>query len=211
MRILHLVISLLLFLFTLNFHPMEIIAGTHMRYNYEYVGIEMCKLCHNKKELGGQYDIWTNSAHSRAFYALGTSEARKIADKIGINDPQQNGKCLRCHSTSYAFSEEKAANDLKDEDGVQCESCHGPGEEYSYKKVMENREQAKVNGLIMPTEDTCRKCHNPECPAWDEERDITPDGKRVGFYFPLRWEMTGHHKIQQSGANNSEMAKQENK
>jgi hypothetical protein len=209
MRIIPLAISLLLLLFTLVFEPIEVLAGTHMRYNY--VGVELCKLCHKKKELGDQYDAWANTHHSKAFYTLGTPEARAIADNLGINDPQQSGKCLRCHSTCHAFTEEEVATDLRLEDGVQCESCHGAGEEYSYKKVMENIEKAKVNGLIMPTEETCRKCHNPESPTWDAEKDITPDGTRVGFYFPLRWKMIEHHKPQQREMDNSEKAKQDNK
>ncbi len=192
MHIIHLVISLFLLIFTVIFQPIEALAKAPMRFNY--VGVELCKLCHKKKELGNQFDVWTNTHHSKAFYTLGTPEAKEIAANLGINDPQQSGKCLRCHSTCHVFTEENVATDLRIEDGVQCESCHGPGEEYTYLEVMENIEQAKVNGLIMPTEETCRKCHNPESPTWDPERDPTPEGKRVGFYFPLRWKMIEHHK-----------------
>jgi hypothetical protein len=192
MYIINLAISLFLLFFTPIFQPIEVLAKDPIRHNY--VGVEMCKLCHKKKELGDQYDVWTNTHHSKAFYTLGTPEARKIAASLGIDNPQQSNKCLRCHSTAYAFTEEKVAEDLLVEDGVQCESCHGAGEDYSYGKIMENIEQAKVNGMIMPTEETCRKCHNPESPTWDPERDITPDGNKVGFYFPLRWKMIEHHK-----------------
>lgn len=185
-------ISLFLLIITLVILPVEVVAKTPKRHNY--VSVDLCKICHKKKELGDQYDVWANTHHSKAFYTLGTPEARAIADNLGIDDPQQSGKCLRCHSTCHVFTGEKIATDLRLEDGVQCESCHGAGEEYSYKKVMENIEEARVNGLIMPTEETCRKCHNPESPTWDPERDSTPDGKKVGFYFPLRWKMIEHHK-----------------
>lgn len=191
-------ISLLLLMFTFIILPIHALARTPMRHNY--VGVDMCKLCHKKKELGDQYDVWVNTSHSKAFYTLGTPEARGIAANLGINDPQQSGKCLRCHSTCHVFAEEKVATDLRHEDGVQCESCHGAGEDYSYGGIMENIEQAKVNGLIMPTEETCRECHNPESPTWDAEKDITPEGKKVGFYFPLRWKMIEHHKpVKKSG------------
>ena len=191
MHIIHLVISLFFLIIILISQPAEVLAGAPMR--FDYVGVELCKLCHKKKELGNQFDVWTNTHHSKAFYTLGTPEAKEIAANLGINDPQQSGKCLRCHSTCHAFTEKEVATDLRLEDGVQCESCHGPGEEYMYAEVMENLEDAKDMGLIMPTEKTCRKCHNPESPTWDPERDITPDGKRVDFYFPLRWKMIEHH------------------
>lgn len=208
-RIIHLAISLSLLLVTFTIMPVEALSKASKRHNY--VGVELCKLCHKKKDLGDQYDAWANTAHSKAFYTLGTPEAREIAAGLGIKDPQQSGKCLRCHSTCHVFSEEKITTELRLEDGVQCESCHGAGEDYSFKKVMENIQKAKVNGLIVPTEETCRKCHNPESPTWDAVRDITPDGKRVGFYFPLRWKMIEHHKPQQGKADNSEKAKQDSK
>lgn len=187
-----LIISLFLLIITFVILSVQVSAKTPKRYNY--VGVELCKLCHKKKELGDQYDVWANTHHSKAFYTLGTPEAREIADNLGINNPQQSGKCLRCHSTCHAFTEEEVATDLRLEDGVQCESCHGAGEEYTYLEVMENIEKAKSNGLIMPTEETCRKCHNPESPTWDPEKDTTSEGKKVGFYFPLRWKMIEHHK-----------------
>ena len=192
MYIKHLIVSLFLLLSTFPFLPMEVLAREPVRHNY--VGVDLCKLCHKKKELGDQYDVWTNTHHSKAFYTLGTPEAKEVAIKAGVKDPQQSNKCLRCHSTAYAFTEGKVAEDLLVEDGVQCESCHGPGEEYMYVEVMENIEDAKVMGLVMPTEEVCRKCHNPESPTWDPERDSTPEGKKVGFYYPKRKMMIDHHR-----------------
>lgn len=170
----------------------EVSARAPKRHNY--VGVESCKLCHKKKELGDQYDIWANTSHSKAFYALGTPEGREIADGLGIKDPQQSGKCLRCHATSYAFSEENVIEDLRIEDGVQCESCHGPGEDYMYMEIMEDIDMATAEGMVMPTEETCRKCHNPESPTYNPDRDPMPDGKRVDFYYPMRKQMIEHHK-----------------
>ncbi|OHB50128.1 MAG: hypothetical protein A2106_00420 [Planctomycetes bacterium GWF2_40_8] len=192
MHIISLIISLFLLLFIPIFQSIEVLAKEPIRFNY--VGVGLCKLCHKDKKLGDQYNVWSNTQHSKSFYTLGTPEAKEIAINLGIIDPQQSNKCLRCHSTAYAFTEEKVAEDLQIEDGVQCESCHGPGEEYTYLEVMENIDKAKSNGLIMPTEETCRNCHNPESPTWNPERDPTPDGERVGFYFPTRKKMIEHHR-----------------
>jgi nitrate/TMAO reductase-like tetraheme cytochrome c subunit len=192
MNIKHLVFSVCLFLLLSIILPVEALSREPKRFNY--VGVDLCKLCHKKKELGDQYDTWANTSHSKAFYTLGTPEAKEIAANLGINDPQQSGKCLRCHSTSSAFAEEKVAEDLQIEDGVQCESCHGPGEGYMYLEVMEDMKEATDMGLVMPTEKTCRKCHNPESPTYNPKRDQTPDGKAVDFYYPLRKKMIDHHK-----------------
>ncbi len=148
MNIKHLIFFICLLLLLSTVLPVEAIAGAPKRHNY--VGVELCKICHKKKELGDQYDVWANTSHSKAFYTLGTPEARMIADNLGIEDPQQSDKCLRCHSTCHALTEEEVAEDLQVEDGVQCESCHGPGEEYMYLEVMEDMEDAKAMGLIMP-------------------------------------------------------------
>ncbi len=172
--------------------PIQTFARAPKRHNY--VSVEMCKLCHKKKELGDQYDVWSNTAHSKAFYTLGTPEARKIAANLGIKNPQQSKKCLRCHSTRYDSNGEDNGEDIHVEDGVQCESCHGPGEDYMYLEVMEDMEEATDMGLVMPTEETCRKCHNPESPTYNPERDPMPDGTKVDFYYPLRKKMIDHHK-----------------
>ncbi len=187
-----LVISLFLLISAFVILPIDVFARTPKRFNF--VGVDLCKLCHKKKELGDQYHVWTNTAHSKAFYTLGTPEAKEIATKLGINNPQQSGKCLRCHATGHALTDGKEAEDLRVEDGVQCESCHGPGEEYMYLEVMEDLEDAKEMGLFMPTEETCRKCHNSESPTYNPKRDPMPDGKAVDFYYPTRKKMIDHHK-----------------
>ena len=48
--------------------------------------------------------------------------------------------------------------------GVQCEACHGPGSEYKSMSIMKDREKAMANGLLIPDEKTCFKCHNENVP-----------------------------------------------
>ncbi|MCR4290930.1 MAG: cytochrome c family protein [Candidatus Scalindua sp.] len=186
------IIYLVAALFILIILPVHTFARAPKRHNY--VSVEMCKLCHKKKELGDQFDVWANTAHSKAFYTLGTPEAGKIAANLGIKNPQQSKECLRCHSTRYGSDDGDRGEDLRVEDGVQCESCHGPGEDYMYLEVMEDMKEATDMGLVMPTEETCRKCHNPESPTYNPERDLTSDGARVDFYYPLRKKKIEHHK-----------------
>ena len=52
--------------------------------------------------------------------------------------------------------------------GVQCESCHGPGADYSSMRIMSDRDLAIANGLLIPNEQTCRHCHNRDSPTYRE-------------------------------------------
>lgn len=147
---------------------------------HEFTGAKKCSLCHKKPEQGEQYGIWLNSAHSKAFEVLATPEAKAAALKLGVADPQQSGQCLECHSTAYYFTKEKVSETIAVEEGVSCESCHGPGKDYAKKSVMEDESAAKEAGLIIPDEATCKKCHN----------ENNPNPKP--FDFKERWEKIKH-------------------
>ncbi len=73
------------------------------------------------------------------------------ATKVGAE------KCKMCHKLQYdswAASKHAAQNPK-----VDCETCHGPGSDYSKMSVMKNPAAAKAAGLIMPTMADCAKCH----------------------------------------------------
>lgn len=131
---------------------------------HEFIGAAKCAICHKKVEQGEQYALWQESKHARAFEILGTPEAKIVAAERGIDDPQKSGECLKCHSTAYWFAEQRMSDQIAVEEGVSCETCHGPGKDYMKKSVMENREASIKAGLILPAENTCRQCHNEESP-----------------------------------------------
>lgn len=118
--------------------------------DYEYIGAAKCKMCHNKPATGAQYKIWAAGPHANALESLKGDEK---------NDP----KCLKCHSTAGHVDEDLVAT-LKAEEGVSCESCHGPGSGYKSNSVMKDREKSIAKGLIIPDEQLCRTCHNEESP-----------------------------------------------
>lgn len=157
-----------------------------------YTGVKACGICHNKEETGKQLDIWKAGPHAKAFETLGTPAAKEAGAKRGIDNPQTSPKCLKCHSTAYHFSEEIKTEKIKPEDGVTCESCHGPGKKYMPKKVMENRNDAIANGLVYPATESCTKCHNEESPSWNPELYTTKDGKKVGFDAEQAYEKIKH-------------------
>src|SRR3546814_2601814 len=59
-------------------------------------------------------------AHSRAWAVLNNNRSQFIARNLGIGDPAKAQMCLGCHSTAGT------ARAVPAEDGVGCESCHGP-------------------------------------------------------------------------------------
>ena len=80
---------------------------------------------------------------------------------MGIDDPQKSEKCLNCHVTGHGVAVEE---------GVGCESCHGPGSEYKTIKVMKKIFAGEVKGadygLINPGEAQCKTCHNEKSPTY---------------------------------------------
>lgn len=127
----------------------------------KYVGPNTCKMCHNSPTKGEQWNKWNASAHSKAYTDLSGTAALEYAKKNNIADPAKEAKCLKCHSTASTV-DAAIVGGLKVEDGVSCESCHGPGSLYKAMNIMKDTAVAKTKGLIFPNEKTCVKCHTAE-------------------------------------------------
>lgn len=157
-----------------------------------YVGVKGCKMCHKKPEEGEQLAKWQESGHAKAIERLGTPEAKEVAKKLGIDDPQKSGKCLKCHSTSYNFGETLAVAELPVEEGVSCESCHGPGKNYKKKEIMKDRKQSVANGMIEQPKEQCKSCHNDTSPTWKADRYTLKDGTKAGFDYEQAYDKIKH-------------------
>jgi hypothetical protein len=105
-----------------------------------YIGAERCKLCHR-----AVFESWARTAHAGATDALSRTAA------------PGDERCLSCHATARPEFE-----------GVQCESCHGPGSDYSAPEVMIDPDKAEMAGLIRPSLSVCERCHENDEP--DHER-----------------------------------------
>jgi hypothetical protein len=127
-------------------------------------------MCHNNPKSGAQFKQWETTKHAKAFETLGTAEAKEIGAKMGIADPQKDDKCLKCHVTGHGVDAKLLDKNYAMTDGVSCESCHGAGADYWTKKVMEDISKGTVDGatvgLINPTEEMCKTCHNEESPTF---------------------------------------------
>jgi len=114
---------------------------------YHYVGIEKCaSVCHNKKEMGFQYDILKNGPHSQAYKILTTEKAKHYAKNAKVKvDPRESTVCLKCHVTGGGLDSSFFEVTYQKDEGVTCEACHkGP----------------YITKSFLPTETDCLKCHN---------------------------------------------------
>lgn len=136
---------------------------------YKYVGVKKCGMCHRKAKQGEQLKIWKNSKHAQAYKALLTKKADSIAVKKGFKTKAaETPECLKCHVTAYNVKASLLEKGYKKEDGVTCESCHGPGSAYKKRKIMKNKKLAVKNGLMIYKDHKklCTTCHNPDSPTF---------------------------------------------
>lgn len=143
-----------------------------------YIGEAKCAMCHKNRDTS--VSTWEASKHAKALDALNTDEAKKYS-----TDPANDSTCLACHTTGLTDTGGYVCAGKPEDNakfaGVQCESCHGPGEKYM--KTMASKDDAVKNGLIIPTEKTCRKCHNAMSPTYkgfdfDEAVKVIAHGKK---------------------------------
>jgi len=120
----------------------------------QYAGAAKCKTCHLK-----EFNTWAASPHAKAFEKLSPEDRKKP-------------ECVGCHVTGLG----KPAAPGALLEGVQCESCHGPGSLYKAVTIMSKKayetdregshKKALEAGLIIPTEATCKGCHNEKSPNY---------------------------------------------
>ncbi len=136
---------------------------------HAFIGVEACGMCHKTEKQGRQLEIWKNSKHAQAYNTLKSEKSDMIAANLGYKTPAvETGFCLKCHASGFDVDESLLKPKFKVEDGVQCETCHGAGDDYKSIPVMKDRELAVKNGLFIPNtrEDLCVHCHNPESPTF---------------------------------------------
>lgn len=105
-----------------------------------YTGVASCagSTCHGRMEGDGsvvrqdeltkwQEPSTPGGAHSRAWTVLTNGRSRFIARNLGLGDPATAPICLGCHATAGALGGAGGVRGTVPlEDGVGCESCHGP-------------------------------------------------------------------------------------
>ena len=137
---------------------------------FKYVGVKDCaSTCHKSETKGKQLEIWEESKHSKAFLTLQTPEADQIAKDKGFTTPAvETPLCIKCHVLGKDIDPEELADTFDKTQGVQCETCHGPGSEYKRLTIMKDKEQSIANGLVTHENgaEFCVTCHNSDSPTF---------------------------------------------
>lgn len=165
----------------------------------EFIGNSQCKVCHNSKAEGEQWNVWKDMGHANAYEVLKTDEAKAAAEAAGVTgDPAEAAECLQCHVTGYDVESQSAPAKIKLADGIQCETCHGPSSlhaEDGKKLKFSSGKSADIDvtaNLATISEATCLQCHNEKSATWDPERYTKADGTKVGFDFEQAKEKVSH-------------------
>jgi hypothetical protein len=134
-----------------------------------YVGVASCGLCHKSEAKGNQLAQWQKTKHAQAYTTLTTAAADSIAKAKGLAKPAaESPECLECHVVTATVP---ADSKFSMKDGVQCESCHGPGSAYKAMSVMKDRGKSVAAGMQDFGSDAakikaqCVKCHNDRSPT----------------------------------------------
>ena len=159
--------------------PVESLPGS------KYVGVFECSQCHKGPSMAYPYNQWRLSKHAEAYAILGTDEAWELARKEGVpGNPQSAEACLKCHVIATGEPAGRFAETFDPAQGVQCESCHGPGGEYIAEAIMLDPVASHNAGLLEVNRETCLECHTEAI-----------HGKT--FEFETMWKQIKHFKTEQ--------------
>jgi thiol-disulfide isomerase/thioredoxin len=135
------------------------------------VGSEACVSCHE-----AEVAAWKDSPHAAAMDSLAAPDEQR---GLAAGEASTTVACVRCHTTaktSGAPPDKLEGYHL--EEGVSCESCHGPGEAH----VAAGGGTDNIEGLgedcpVCVIEAVCTSCHTRE---WDPTWDLDTHLPRVG-------------------------------
>lgn len=132
-----------------------------------YLGVQECKMCHKSAAKGEQFTKWEASPHAHAYTTLLSEASKKICADKGIKEaPEKADQCLKCHVTGHGVKAELLGPKYTVEEGVGCESCHGPAADWK-KAHMKDVPAALTLGMTKAGDaKMCQTCHNEESPTY---------------------------------------------
>ena len=108
--------------------------------------------------LGNEYATWAVAdKHMRAYKVLEEPRGKRMAEILKISEATGDRRCTVCHVVG---SPEKSRSD-----GVACEACHGPAEQWLGPHTRPNSHEASVKAGMIDTRDLtvrsklCLSCH----------------------------------------------------
>jgi hypothetical protein len=104
-----------------------------------------------------------SSRHGHAYWRLAADWAlflgRLRPQYADLESPVTDDRCLLCHVTGRQDDDALFAESFRADEGIGCESCHGPGSLYVDPEIMGDRDAFLAAGGRIPDETTCRSCH----------------------------------------------------
>ena len=167
----------------------------------QFLGAASCSssACHGGGgEHQNQYLVWSlKDFHSqRPFATLTTARAKQIGDALLMKDPTTENRCTSCHAPLSEIPKTLRGEAFKVSEGVSCESCHGPAENWLRSHTRPDwthadRVHAGMRDLksLYVRANTCVACHQtvetPLLKAGHPELIFELDGQCVTE--PLHW------------------------
>ena len=87
---------------------------------------------HKSKIRANEYTTWVKAEiHSQAYSVLFEEDSQKIAKDFGLKGkPEKSQECIVCHTLSIDNKPDLKGEKYDINEGVTCELCHGPAEQY---------------------------------------------------------------------------------
>jgi len=191
---------------------------------FDYTGTGSCAAvaCHGgiaplagSRILRNEFTTWaSDDPHSRAFQVLLSGSSKQIVRKLAGNKAgeipaYEDQRCLACHTTPMPGGTLRERSGLG-QDGVGCESCHGPAEAWLGKHTTyewaQNPDQKSSLGFsetknLVRRVSLCVECHvgqhssaDARFPRRDVNHDLIAAGHpRLTFEFASYLDNYPHH------------------
>jgi hypothetical protein len=149
----------------------------------KYVGVASCvnSGCHGSTKplqtnrvLQNEYYTWLNEdRHAKAYNVLFNAKSAGIARNMRLKGKAfEEAICLDCHATNV--SKRSVAGHIDVEDGIQCETCHGPagGWRDEHTQAGWKHEQSVARGMTDLRRVTSRGIVCLSCHLGNREKDV---------------------------------------
>jgi hypothetical protein len=193
-----------------NSHGAEILSNNIAQ--PKFLGSQSCSAssCHGGAgDKSNQYTIWSTRDfhHARPYATLQTARSERLAEVLKISDPTQSARCTVCHAPFQTVPAEQLSKEVKIAEGISCEICHGPAENWirSHTRPDYSHADRVAAGMrdlknLYVRANTCVACHqniDPEIRAAGHPELIFELGGQ-SVTMPRHWRETANGKSAQT-------------
>ncbi|WP_439815813.1 multiheme c-type cytochrome [Zavarzinia sp. CC-PAN008] len=158
----------------------------------------------NSTVLQNEFSIWSTpnsptGAHSRAYKILEEPRSVRIAQNLGLPDAKTAKICLDCHA--YNVVDTRRGRQFNIADGVACEACHGPGQNWLGSHVSGATHAQNIAAGLFPTEEPiaraelCLSCHFGNDEKFVDHKIMGAGHPRIKFELDNFTWIQAHHAV----------------